>query len=253
VDTIILPPPTVLSIIGLLPGEFSTLSLGLSKTGLLKELNDTAHAGSTVFAPSNFAFKKLGPKINAFLFSKYGERYLKALLKYHVVHNATLYSDSFYNTSKWSSGEEITRLGLPSEVRSYTRPLRQSGFSNGPSDQPKKGRKPHGARKAHPPPKAHYHFDLPTLLHDLPVSVDINRVGPFIGMSVNRISRVVVADGVARDGVLHVVSNVLIPKKPKGKDGKEGQFWEGEQMSVEEFQERLEPYVAIEDEERPEL
>lgn len=99
VDSIIVPPPKAATIIGLLPGEFSTLELALRKTGLIYAINDTnTHAGGTLFAPSNFAFQRLGPKINAFLFSTYGQKYLTALLKYHVVANFTLYSDAYYPT-----------------------------------------------------------------------------------------------------------------------------------------------------------
>ena len=47
VDSIILPPPNAIKIIDLLPGEFSTLELGLGKTGLLETLNTTKHAGGT--------------------------------------------------------------------------------------------------------------------------------------------------------------------------------------------------------------
>lgn len=67
------------------------------KTGLWHDFSVTPTAGQTFFAPTNFAFQKLGPKINAFLFSKYGQKYLKALLKYHVVGYQTLYSDAFYD------------------------------------------------------------------------------------------------------------------------------------------------------------
>ena len=98
VDSLIFPPPKVLTIIDLLPGEFSTLELGLTKTGLYNYLQDAPHKGSTFFAPTNFAFQKLGPKINAFLFSKYGQKYLAALLKYHVVLDQTLYSNAFYDS-----------------------------------------------------------------------------------------------------------------------------------------------------------
>ena len=99
IDHILLPPPKAATIISWLPGDFSTLSLALEKTGLGKVINDTDnHLGGTLFAPSNWAFKKLGPKINGFLFSKYGQKYLAALLKYHVVANQTLYSDAFYKT-----------------------------------------------------------------------------------------------------------------------------------------------------------
>ena len=90
-------PPDVLDIIEYLPGDFSTLQLGLLKTGLFHDFKNTATSGQTVFAPSNWAFKKLGSRINGFLFSPHGQKYLKALLKYHVVSNQTLYSDAFYN------------------------------------------------------------------------------------------------------------------------------------------------------------
>lgn len=51
VESIIIPPPTAIDIVTLLPGEFSTLELGLTKTGLIDALNDTSkHVGGTLFA-----------------------------------------------------------------------------------------------------------------------------------------------------------------------------------------------------------
>lgn len=111
IDSLLVPPPKVADIITLLPGEFSTLELGLTKTGLLQAINDTSnHYGGTLFAPSNFAFQKLGPKINAFLFSSYGLKYLKALLEYHVVANQTLYSDAYY------AAEEVDQKDIPKGI-----------------------------------------------------------------------------------------------------------------------------------------
>ena len=78
-------------------------------------LYDTHSAGgysnhrSFRFAPSNFAFQKLGPRINAFLFSSYGLKYLKALLKYHVVVNQTLYSDAYYK----ADDKDVEETGIP--------------------------------------------------------------------------------------------------------------------------------------------
>ena len=80
----------------------------MTKTDLLPAVNDTSnHIGGTVFAPSNFAFQKLGPRINAFLFSHYGQKYLKALLKYHIVANETLYSDAYYKA------DSVDEKGIP--------------------------------------------------------------------------------------------------------------------------------------------
>lgn len=110
-DSLLIPPPKTADIVQLLPGEFSTLELGLTKTGLLEAINDTStHLGGTLFAPSNFAFQKLGHRVNAFLFSKYGQKYLKALLQYHVVPDQTLYSDAYYKAeSSGVEGQDIPR------------------------------------------------------------------------------------------------------------------------------------------------
>lgn len=200
VDSLIIPPPSVIEIIDLFPSGFSTLELGLGKTGLLDKLNSTDHAGGTFFAPSNFAFQKLGPKINAFLFSQYGLKYLKALLEYHVVPDNTLYSDAYYHASPDS--EEATSI-----------------------------------------PKGYFHIDLPTLLKDRTLAVDIARYGGLINIKVNAFARVAVQDGVAKDGVIHVMDDVIVPPKKIG-DGQEAQYWDGEtEMSVEELKGRLEAYV----------
>jgi len=159
-------------------------------------LNDTStHVGGTLFAPSNFAFKKLGPKINAFLFSKWGEKYLKALLKYHVVANHTLYSDAYYKAD--SATESI--------------------------------------------PKGVFHVDLPTLLDDKYLSIDVARWGRFIKIKINAFTEVAILDGIAKDGVIHVLSSVLIPPK---KVGGKVENYEGEDLTEEDLMERLEPFVA---------
>ena len=172
------------------------MELAFGKTGLWDKINSTdyPHEGGTLFAPSNFAFKKLGPKINAFLFSKYGEKYLKALLEYHIVVNQTLYSDAFYDAK-----EEVETTRPP-----------------------------------------YWHFDLETALEDKSIAVDVARYGPFISIRLNGFSRVTVHDGVASDGVIQVVSDVLIP--PKNAATGEG-AWAGEELSVDEFKARFEPFV----------
>jgi uncharacterized surface protein with fasciclin (FAS1) repeats len=85
-------------ILSLFPAEFSTLLLAYEKTDFVKFVHSQKMIGSTVFAPSNKAFKSLGPKANAFLFNTdHGKKYLSAILKYNIVPNATLYSDAFYD------------------------------------------------------------------------------------------------------------------------------------------------------------
>jgi uncharacterized surface protein with fasciclin (FAS1) repeats len=189
-----------------LPGEFSTLTLGLTKTGLDETLNSTTNTGGTFFAPSNTAFKKLGPKINGFLFSKFGEKYLKALLEYHVVANQTLYSNTFYPSP---SSKSVATLD---EQETIVRP-------------------------------PYVHLDLPTLLEEKSLAIDLTRYGPFISFKINGFVRVVVQDGLAKDGVIQVVSDVLIPpKSPRGAVSA-ADYWNGEEMSIEELVERLGPLV----------
>lgn len=199
IDSLLVPPPNVAAIVDLLPGEFSTLELALGKTGLWEKINSTdyPHEGGTFFAPSNFAFQKLGPRVNAFLFSKYGEKYLKALLEYHIVVDQTLYTDAFYD----HTGKDKTVDGRP----------------------------------------PYYHYDLPTVLDDKYLAVDVARYGPFVSVRINGFSRVTVHDGVASDGVIQVVSDVLIP--PKNAASGEQVFWEGEELEVEDLKERLAPFI----------
>ncbi|TEY84244.1 hypothetical protein BOTCAL_0018g00210 [Botryotinia calthae] len=203
VDSLLLPPPPALKIIELLPGEFSTLQLGLEKTGLFDAIAASHHTGGTLFAPSNWAFQKLGPRINAFLFSNYGQKYLKALLKYHVVANQTLYSDAFY---KGKSDDQSINEADGIDTANI--------------------------------PKGHFHVDLPTLLKDKSLSIDVGRFGGLITIRINGFSSVSVQDGIAKDGVIHVLSSVLIPPKTPG-----GEMWAGEELEVEDLMERLIPYM----------
>jgi len=208
-SAILFPPIPGLVILEHLPTSFSTLWLGLEKTGLLKTLKDAKDEGGTFFAPTNLAFKLLGPRINAFLFSKIGVKYLDALLKYHIVPNKTLYSTAFYN------GTKKTDLFAKS------------------SDAPKR-------------PHVH-HIDLPTLLHGKTVGVDLIRRGPFVIMRVNKFSFVRFQDGLASDGVIQAVHRLVIPPRPKKHEASASEaldYWTGEEeLTVEELVKRLDPFV----------
>lgn len=83
--------------LSLLPNVFSTLLLAYDRTDFVKFIHNIKMEGSTVFAPTNNAFAKLGLKANAFLFNtEKGKVILKALLKYQIVANVTLYTDEVY-------------------------------------------------------------------------------------------------------------------------------------------------------------
>lgn len=200
---ILIPPPMVGRELTLFPTEFSTLLLAYEKTHFVDFIHNVKMVGSTVFAPSNKAFQKLGPRANAFLFNtETGLKYLKALLKYHIVANATLYTDAFYDeTAAADEGGE---------------PLA-------------------GAEKRE-------HFDLVTLLHDLHVSVDILEWASLKFVTVNGFAGVQIRDAVAKNGVIHVLDRVLIPPHKHKKDMTEDSILEQE-MDVDELMERLQDYV----------
>ncbi|KAF7595610.1 hypothetical protein BBP40_005358 [Aspergillus hancockii] len=179
----------------LVPTHFSTLNLALSKTDLTLPTNKK---GLTIFAPSNSAFAHLGLKLNAFLFSPYGQKYLAALLKYHIVPDRTLYSDVLYN----EKGEI-----KPFEVKGYT------------------------------------HLDLPTLLRERTLAIDVGRFGPYASFRINGVRAVAFADVLGRDGNLHILDRVLIPPR-KGDLGSE---WEEDE--VEELKSRLADWVEDEGDE----
>lgn len=110
VDSIIFPPPPVNTIISLFPTVFSTFDLAVKLTNLTSEI-PSVHTGATLFAPPNSAFERLGPRINAFLFSPWGRKYLKALLQYHIVLNETLYSDAYYHPG--SKSDDVKPTDFP--------------------------------------------------------------------------------------------------------------------------------------------
>ena len=133
-------------------------------------------------------------------------------MKYHVVANQTLYSDAFYKAKSTSlSGKEEKEIGKLGDVE-------------------EEGRIPNGL----------FHIDLPTLLGDKSLSIDVARWGGFIDIKINGFSSISVQDGIAKDGVIHVLSSILIPPK---KVGGQAVHWEGEELSVDELKERLGEWV----------
>ena len=87
--------------------------------------------------------------------------------------------------------------------------------------------------------------DLPTLLEDRFLGIDIAKFGPITEIKINGFVRVSIPDGIAKDGVIHIISDVLIP--PKKLDGTNA---ESSDLTVEELIERLEPFTIRD---KPEL
>jgi hypothetical protein len=58
-----------------------------------------------------------------------------------------------------------------------------------------------------------------------------------VSIKINGFVSVTVLDGIAKDGVIHVISNVLVPPK------KLGEAQQKCQITVDDLKERLEPYL----------
>lgn len=213
VRNILVPPPFAGKEISLFPDRFSTLLLAWDKTKFGEFVHKVHTNGSTIFAPSNHAFSRLGPKANAFLFNtETGLRYLSAILKYHVAPNATLYSDTIYD----KRGDQSEAVELDVDAKEAK------------------------------------HFDLATLLDNAHLGVDIGKSWGFLTVRINGFTNVAIQDAVAKNGVIHVVSKVLLPPHKHHDHGHkaEEEDDDNEDISVEELKARLADYV--DDEEKDE-
>jgi len=167
-------------------------------------------------------WEKLGWRASAFLFSDHGKDYLKAILKYHIVSGKSLYSDAL----DCKHDQDHKEVGEENEMDD-----------------------PAGLRPGYT------HLQLPTLLKDEELSVDITRYERFLSFRVNGYNSIIISDGIAKDGVVQVPNHVLIPPcRHHGSSGvEEGllqsqeKVWkaqeDGTEVDVEDLKRILEPYV----------
>ena len=83
-------------------------------------------------------------------------------------------------------------------------------------------------------------MDLPTALKDKGVSIDIRNFHRLTLMTVNKRTPVSVANVPVKEGVIHLVSSVLIPPHEHHHSDNQGH---GNEISVQEFMDRLEAYL----------
>lgn len=77
-------------------------------------------------------------------------------------------------------------------------------------------------------------------MKDKSLAVDVLRYGRYINIKINAFSQVTIEDGIAADGVIQVVSDVIVPPKPIDRMDT---YWQGEDLTVDDLKERLEPFV----------
>ncbi|KAJ5774783.1 hypothetical protein N7457_009679 [Penicillium paradoxum] len=200
------PPPETHTLLHRLP-HFNTFNSALARTKLTYTLDSNQRQGGTTFVPTNAAFRRLGGRINHFLFSPQGEKCLRALMQYHIVPNRTLYSDVLY-----TKNGKIQKLFAD----------RDGGHGGGLEEDSANVR-------------------LETLLKDHKVAVDVERSEEVI-MRLDGFDRVGHLDLLARDGVVHVLDRVLIPPR-KIKDKYYDESENVRELMVEELVERLDDCV----------
>ncbi|KAK1138741.1 hypothetical protein N8T08_002050 [Aspergillus melleus] len=197
--------------------DFSTLREGLILTNVAVTINDTStHVGQTLFAPSNAAFDKLGPKTKQFLFSSGGRQYLKALLKYHVVANRTMFTDVYFQES--GQGEIPLQMGSAFRTMKLDLPTLVPGYN-------------------------------------LSISIDAGDSSRSSSPLINNEVRIAQPDLVVMDGVVHKLDTVLLPpRSPRDDTEWQQQSWFGSLVhwatsssgvNVGELVRRLEEFVDV--------
>ncbi|KAL1892998.1 hypothetical protein Sste5346_006678 [Sporothrix stenoceras] len=204
-DTVLMPPTFVGRQLSFVPDHYSTLLLAMNVSNFTQYIHGLTNLnGSTVLAPNNAAFTLLGAELNAFLFNTpRGLKYLHALLRYQTVPNATVYSDAYYGTPALAP------------------PAPTVGAGGGLVER--------------------LHYQLPTLLGDATVSVNITSVPGYSVMLVNNKVRVAVQDGVAKNGVIQEVDRVIFPPAPAAVPG--NPWADPPVKTVADVVARLGPYV----------
>ncbi|GKZ99403.1 hypothetical protein AnigIFM60653_003616 [Aspergillus niger] len=259
IDSVLLPPPSTLTLLDIIPLEFSTFTLALYKTGLDRVLNTSITSknrnlqspnlqdnnirqtqlpkssphkekekkggggGLTLFLPTNSAFSAtFTPQALAFLFSPEGSTYLSAIIKYHFVVGETLYSDTLYT----KHGDIVP---LPSRDVSHL----------------ELGSLLHGVR-SHPSYDGSDEGKAETLF------IDAKRHGAYPFLRVNGYQSIKTMDLLSVEGNMHVLNErVLVPPKRVGDgekyavDARERE--DGYLMGVEEVRERLGGFLVGDD------
>ncbi|KAJ5245243.1 hypothetical protein N7489_005339 [Penicillium chrysogenum] len=206
------PPPETRTMLHQAPADFSTFTLALARTNLAHNLDPAQRQGGTTFAPTKAAFRRLGEQANRFLFSRQGERCLRALMQYHIVPNRTLYSDVLYSSDGKAHGFSGHDSG------------------NGKGEGGCVGRVE----------EDYANVRLVTLLKERDLAVDVKKRFGEVDMRVNGFGRVERLDLLARDRAMHVLDQVLVPPR-KIQDKEEGEDEEG--LMIEELVERLDGCV----------
>ncbi|KAJ3122063.1 hypothetical protein HK101_006637 [Irineochytrium annulatum] len=231
VDDVLIPPLPLMELMLALPTKFSTSIVTLHRAGMHKELKDigfdmekrgghrsrhSEESGMTVLLPANKAWKALGMQNVFHLFSKSGKEDLKKIMQYHIfdelVYTTVMMKEEHLSLPTLYKGEKLeieaidrksnsmdddNEMGIKTRGESMydCRRRRERNDRDRDGNNKCRHRRPsHGGRdgrhmggKRHKP--RHHVFAI--------------NGGE---------ARIDYTDGLAENGVMHVISDVLIPK-----------------------------------------
>ncbi|KAH0830435.1 FAS1 domain-containing protein [Lanmaoa asiatica] len=252
----LLPPPSIFQETFLAPDVFSFFTTAIQRVGLVGAIDrwqysrDNGHevgflgaTAATTFAPTSGAFKRLPKKLKLYLFSPFGQKALKKLLEYHIVPNSILHTDYFHNSTS-----DVTKLSRCLNDASETLgSVPVPTLLDGDVEDLVLSRIPPFLELAY-----EYNLTLPTLLQDHHLRVHVARYKStlpiplssryFTSFKVNG-HHVGPFDIPARNGVLHVLSTILDPRKGHDHHGHDGA--EDDEVAWEDWEEWL-PQWAME-------
>lgn len=232
----LLPPPSLFNEMFAFPEVFSYVTSAIQHVGLIGAVDywripdKDCHISfvgaelATFFAPTSGAFQRLPKKLRLFLFSPFGARALRKLLEYHVVPQLVLHTDYVHNATSYTALIDDREAGV---------------FVDSPGN-----------------PLYAYNLTLPTLLENHSLNVQVARYKAKIPLPgpARYFTRFVVNghdvgpyDIPARNGALHVITNLLDPRGHHKEDHKHrGHEHESVDVDWEDWEEWL-PQWAMQD------
>ncbi|KAG2133953.1 FAS1 domain-containing protein [Suillus cothurnatus] len=199
----LLPPPSLFSEMFVVPEVFSYVTSALQRVDLTGAVDrwwtpgkDGGHGSfvgaevTTFFAPTSGAFRRLPNKLRHFLFSPFGTKALKKLLEYHIVPQVVLHTDYAHDATSYTPFNDDWKAGVPLYAYNLTVPTLLENYSLDVEVARYKAKIPL-------PGPARYFTRF---------VVNGHNVGPY--------------DIPARNGALHVITNLLDPRGHHKEDHK---------------------------------
>ncbi|KAJ3194420.1 hypothetical protein HK101_002740 [Irineochytrium annulatum] len=242
IDSVLIPPLPMMDLLFSLPTKFSTSIAAIYRAGLENEINSwMGESGMTLFMPDNGAWKSLGMQNVYYLFSEGGKDDLKKILQYHIC-DELVYTTKLMREEKVEIGTKYNGVQLEIEARerrgARQSPLnrdrkdghrgdrdrdgrrrdrdgRHGGHDDDDEDRDRDGRRRGGHRgdRDRDGGRRGDRGDRKRVTKEEDdQDEELMRPHDFVFVINDGEARVDFPDGLSENGVVHVISNVLIPE-----------------------------------------